>query len=157
MFWSGWATLLNLATNCFDHRWRLATVTVARSLRVIIWVISRWWPSTPGWHDAQGLLLTSVLQKLSHCDYCLWQFYASCTQRHLQQHPTETSGGDKHRAASFSTRWIMSIVAKQLRISKTAAWPVLLLIMNVIPEACEGIRLLSRCNFSESAMTECVV
>lgn len=153
MFWSRWATLLYLATKCFDHGWRLVTITATRSLRVIIWAIPRWWPSTPGWHDAQGLLLTDlVLQKVSQCDYC--------TQGHLQQHPTETSGRDKQRAASFSARWIMSIVAKQLRISKTAAWPVLprcMLIMNVIPEACEGIRVLSRCNFSESMMTGCVV
>lgn len=47
----------------------------------------------------------------------------------------------------------MSIVMKQLRTQKSAAQPVRFccaLIMNVIPEACEGIRLLSRCNVSAS-------
>lgn len=79
----------------------------------------RWRPSARGWRCSSSL--TAVLWKLRHQGF--HGIVLLDTQRRLQQHPTETSR-DKGGCAGFSWRWILSVVAKQLR---TAAEPVWLL------------------------------
>lgn len=81
-----------LTMKCFDGRSRLTRITQPPDRRkLLIWAISRWWPSARGQHGKQGLLLTRVSRQGYRTEACFcFTHKDTCSNTHLKLI------GDKH-------------------------------------------------------------